>query len=137
MKAMARVLLGGTYSLAFFLGPGLPRILAVGSLLFAAAALLLTPFFLRLSVGGPMGACEGVPLAAGVPGLDGVAFSSCDAAAVGLSPGGTGDDADDSLAGVSSFVQDGSRILRSRSDGTCSVTIADDLPADFRRSFSL
>ncbi len=64
------------YNLAFFFGPGLPLILAVGSLLFAAAAFLFTPFFLGLSVGGPIGACEGVPLGAGVPGLDGEALSS-------------------------------------------------------------
>lgn len=65
-----------TYNLAFFFGPGLPLILAVGSLALATAALRLTPFFLGFSVGGPMVACDGVPLAAGVLGLDGEALSS-------------------------------------------------------------
>jgi hypothetical protein len=125
-----------TYNLAFFLGPGFPLILAVRSLPFAVAAHRFTPFFFGLSVGGPMGVCEGVPLAAGVPGLEGEALSSCKAATTGISLAGAGE-AEDSFVGDSSFVQDGSRILRSRLDGTRSVTTAEDLPVDFRRSFSL
>ncbi len=54
-----------------------------------------------------------------------------------MSLGGAGEEAEDSFVGDSSLVQDGSRILRSRSDGTRSVTTADDFPVDFRRSFSL
>lgn len=83
-----------------------------------------------------MGVCEGVPLAAGVPGLEGEALSSWDTTATGISLGAPGEEAADSL-GVSSSVQDGSRILRSRSDGTRSVTREGDLPFDLRRSFSL
>ena len=78
-----------------------------------------------------------MPPVAGVPGLDGEAFSSCDAAAAGASLAGIGEDAVDCFAGDSSFVHVGSRILRSRSGGTCNVTRVDALPFDFRRSLSL
>lgn len=126
-----------TYSLGFFFGPGLPLILAIGSDPFAAAALLFTPFFFGPSVGGPMGACDGVPAAAGVPGVDSETLSPFDAA--GACSLGTGVGAGgDSFTGDSSLMDDGSMIFRSLMEGTRSVTnAAGGLPEDFRRSFSL
>lgn len=58
-----------TYSLGFFLGPGLPRGLGTPSAVtLAAAAERLTPFFLVLSGGAMEGA--GVPSPAGVAALE-------------------------------------------------------------------
>lgn len=118
------------------MGPGLPLILAVGSDPLAPAALLLTPFFLGASVGGPIGACEGVPAAAGVPGLDGEALSPFDTAGA-WSLGTVVEGAGESFAGDSSFMDAGSRTLRSLTDGTRRVTTDEVFPEDFRRSFSL
>lgn len=128
--------MGCTYSRGFFLGPGLPRTLAVGSDPFAPAALLLTPFFLGASVGGPIGACDGVPTAAGVPGVDSEALSPLDAAG-GWSLGRDDEAEGDSFTGDSSLTDDGSTIFRSLREVTRNVTRADDLLEDFRRSFSL
>lgn len=92
-----------TYSLAFFLGPGLARALAAAApspLPFMAAAFRLTPFFLGASAGGPMGSWgTGVLLPAGVLGDESDAFSVL---AVGKA-GSVAEVAGDSLAGDSSL----------------------------------
>lgn len=126
-----------TYNLGFFLGPGLPLIF--GSAAPAPGALLFTPFFLDPSVGGPMGSCEGVPLAAGVPGFDSEAslsaLSVLDTAAT-VSVGKVVDVAGDSLAGDSSLTDDGSTIFLSLMGDTFNVARMEGLPPDFLRSLS-
>lgn len=114
-------------SLAFFLGPGFPRTLAVGPSLplpFATAADLLTPFFLGPSVGGPMtegGA--GVPLGLGVFGVESNGASGLEGGAAASVDDVVGDSL--SLADVSSAKDEtleGSTMARSLSGGTTSVT---------------
>lgn len=125
----------GTYSLGFFLGPGLPLIL--GSAAPAPGAVLFMPFFLDPSTGGPIGSCDGVPLAAGVPGFDSEALSPLDAdAAATVSVGSVFEVAGDSLAGDSSFTEVGSTIFRRLTGDTLSVVRTEDLLADFLRSLS-
>jgi hypothetical protein len=127
-----------TYSLGFFLGPGLP--LALGSAPLAPGALLFTPFFLGPSVGGPIGVCDGVSAWAGVPGLDVDAFSPFVAGSAGTtgSAGVLDDGAGDAFAGDSSLTDVGSSSFRSLSGETLRVTIDVLLPVeDLRRSLSL
>jgi hypothetical protein len=120
-------------------GPGLP--LGLGSPLpSTAAAPRLTPFFLGPSVGGPIAAAggAGVPLPAGVPGLESDGVSPL--AAVGF---GTVDEFDEESlaslpAGESALVGEGSSgvmIFRSRSAVTVHVKTRLGLPTvAFRRS---
>lgn len=115
-----------TYSLSFFLGPGLPRTLATTSLPLAPAAPRLTPFFLTTSVGGPITACDD-----GVPGVESEAFSPLEAA-VGRSAGVLTSGAGEPWTGDSATRDDGSMILRSFSGATCKVTSMVNLPLDLR-----
>ena len=105
----------GTYSLCFFLGPGFPLTLGSPLPFAAAVALLLTPFFLGPSVGGPIAAdwAAGVP-AGGELGVESDAFSVPEVAAA----------AGDCLAaGVSSLTKSGSTMARSFWGGTLRVTM--------------
>lgn len=112
---------GVTHSLCFFLGPGLPR--ALGSP-FTAPALRLTPFFLGPSRGGPIGCGAGVPLAAGVAGLESDAFSALDGAGTVVEV--AGESLASSLSGVSSFLSEaGSMMARSFRGSTLRVTMRD------------
>ena len=143
------------YSLCFFLGPGLPR--SLGSPFpFAAAApaLLLTPFFLGPSAGGPMPAdwAAGVPSAGGELAAESVPFSAWElgaaAAAAPVVVVGVAEGAGDGLAGASSMTESGSATARSLWGGTLRVTTKRPgleaaappaealavMPFDFRRS---
>jgi len=102
-----------TYSFCFFLGPGFPLTLGSPLPFAAAAAFLLTPFFLGPSAGGPMVAdwAAGVP-AGGELGVESDAFSVLE----------LGTAAGDCLTGVSSLTKSGSTMARSFWDGTLRVT---------------
>ena len=108
----------GTYSLCFFLGPGLPLTLGSPLPFAAAAALLLTPFFLGPSLGGPMTTdwSAGVPVG-GELGDESDAFSVPELAAA----------AGDCLAGVSSLTKSGSTMARSFCDDTLRVMMLEGL----------
>lgn len=97
---------GSTDSLGFFLGPGLPRTLGwpSGPVPLTAEDLLM-PFFLTPSVGGPMTGGAGVPLAAGVAGLESEALSPLEAGAAWRVADAAGDSCDSltSLTGDSSL----------------------------------
>lgn len=82
-----------------------------------------------------MGTCDGVPAAAGVPGLDAEPLSPFDAAGAGSL--GRVVEVGDSFTGDSSLTDVGSRSFLSLMDGTRRVMRFEDLPDDFRRSFSL
>lgn len=103
-----------THSLCFFLGPGLPLTLGSPFPFAAAPALLLTPFFLGPSVGGPMVAdwAAGVP-AGGELGVESDAISVLE---LGAASG-------DCLAGVSSLTKSGSTMACSFWDDTLRVTM--------------
>jgi hypothetical protein len=74
---------GGTYNLAFFLGPGLPLTLGGASGPRATPELLLTPFFLTPSVGGGIDDGPGVPTGAGVLEFDSDGLSPFELVATG------------------------------------------------------
>lgn len=99
-----------THSRCLFLGPGFP--LAFASPFAAAAALLLTPFFLS---GGPIADGAGVPpLAPGVAGAEseaGLSAFRVDEAATGVDSG----EIFTSFIGVSSLAERGDGLRRSRS----------------------
>ena len=75
-----------SYSRAFFLGPGLPRTFG-GASGPNAAAVLLFPFFLTASVGGGINDGPGVPMGAGVFGLDSDGVSPFELATTGAAAG--------------------------------------------------
>lgn len=132
-----------SYSLGFFLGPGLPLCLGVPSVPSALAAERLTPFFLGASVGGPITDVAGVPSGCGVAALESGAFSPLPLDAGADSVAAESGDAltsGVSCAGVSSFTASVWSSRRSWSGLTLRVTIMLGLlPApDFRRgSFGL
>ena len=111
-----------TYSLCFFLGPGLPR--GLGSPLGVAApgAPRFTPLFLGPSAGGPMAAAcgAGVP-GAGVFGVESEAFS-LELGAAGSVFEVAGDSLL-SLTGDSSLTDSGSTMRRSFSGDSFKVTM--------------
>lgn len=115
-----------THSRCLFLGPGFP--LAFASPFAAAAAVLLTPFFLS---GGPIAEGAGVPpLAPGVAGAE----SEAGLSAFKVVEVATGVDSGEifkSFIGVSSLVRrgDGSRRSRSRSGETLRTMILASLVA--------
>lgn len=144
----------GTYSRAFFLGPGLPLTLGrpSGPRPLAAPADRLVPFFFEPSTGGAIVPGAGVPLAvaAGVAGFESDAFSPLTAPVVGCVLLGAGEAAADSgllssvgkaalssgesLAGVSSLVGWGSRRSLSLSGETLRTMVrAPVAPLDLRR----
>lgn len=115
-----------THSRCLFLGPGFP--LALASPFAAAAAVLLTPFFLS---GGPIADGAGVPpLAPGVAGAEseaGLSAFKVVEAATGVESG----EIFTSFIGVSSLARrgDGSRRSRSRSGETLRTMILASLVA--------
>lgn len=116
-----------THSLCFFFGPGRP--LAFGSPVPFAA--LLTPFFFGPSRGGPIGCGTGVPLAAGVAGLESIGISVARFVAAGTVARAGGASLRSSLVsslmGVSSFFSDsGSTIARNFRAPTLRVTMRDE-----------
>lgn len=117
----------GTYSLAFFLGPGFPLTLGAPSAP-REAALLLTPFFFMPSVGGGIDEGVGVPLAAGVFEAD------SDGSPRAWSTGMVLDVVDEaeSFAGDSSLMGDAAANLTRLLGDSLSVTIMEPLD-DFRR----
>lgn len=76
----------GSYNLAFFFGPGLPLTLG-GASGPSAAAVLLPPFFLTVSVGGGINEGPGVPIGAGVLELDSDGLSPFELVATGGAAG--------------------------------------------------
>jgi hypothetical protein len=129
------------YSLAFFLGPGLPLTLGIGSPSGpnATAALLFVPLFLGPSVGGGIKVWGvGVPTATGVLAFDSDLLSPFELAATGsvleVEDDGESLTGDGSLSSlISSLMGRGWRGRRSLDD-SFNVTMREAL-FDFRRAF--